>query len=130
LATRHVGFLTFPKRLWNEVLGSALRRFVSARLRSTLSHMDREKLKRHLDEAEDQVARSIRHVAEQWNLIARLEGKGHDTATARRLLALLEESRDLHLVERDRLLRFIKEYSPDIPARDVGSPAPEDGTPS
>jgi hypothetical protein len=30
--------------------------------------MDRERLKRQLDEAEENVARSVQHVAEQWNL--------------------------------------------------------------
>jgi len=43
------------------------------------SHMDRERLKRQLDEAEENVARSVQHVAEQWNLIARLEEKGQAT---------------------------------------------------
>jgi hypothetical protein len=92
-------------------------------------HMDREKLRRQLDEAEENVAQSVQHVAEQWNLIARLEGKGQDTATPRRLLALLEESRDLHIVERDRLLRVLREYFPEVPT--VGGPpsSPENGTP-
>ena len=77
--------------------------------------MDRERLKRQLDEAEENVARSVEYVAEQWNLIARLEGKGQDTATPRRLLALLEESRDLHITEKDRLSRVLREYFPEVP---------------
>jgi hypothetical protein len=72
-------------------------------------HMNRERLTRQLDEAEKQVARSAQLVAEQWSLIARLEGERRDTATPRRLLALLEESRDLHMVERDRLQRMLGE---------------------
>jgi len=55
--------------------------------------MDRDKLKRQLGEAEEHVAQSIQHVGEQWKLIARLEEKGQDTATPRRLLALLEPPR-------------------------------------
>ena len=92
------------------------------------SHMDRERLRRQLDEAEENIAQSVQHVTEQGNLIARLEEKGQDTATPRRLLALLEESRDLHIVERDRLLRVLREYFPEVPT--VGGPpsAPENGT--
>jgi hypothetical protein len=91
------------------------------------SHMDREKLRRQLDEAEENVAQSVQHVTEQWNLIARLEEKGQDTATPRRLLGLLEESRDLHIVERDRLLRVLGENFPEVPTV-VGPPSPENGT--
>jgi hypothetical protein len=53
-----------------------------------------------------------------FNLIMRLERQGRDTAAARALLALLEESLNLHMADRDRLLRALKEYSP-----------AEDGTP-
>src|SRR5262245_24499898 len=77
--------------------------------------MDRERLKRQLDEAEENVARSIQHVTEQQNLIARLEEKGQSTAVARRLLGLLEESRDLHITERDRLLRVLRDFFPEVP---------------
>jgi hypothetical protein len=49
-----------------------------------LAAMDRERLKRQLDEAEENVAGSVQHVAEQRNLIARLEGKGRNTAAAPR----------------------------------------------
>jgi hypothetical protein len=83
--------------------------------------MDREKLKRQLDEAEENVAWSVQHVAEQWNLIARLEETGQATAVARRLLGLFEESRDLHITDRDRLLRVLKELGPPS--------APENGSP-
>ena len=90
--------------------------------------MDRERLKRQLDEAEDNIGHGVRLVAEQWNLIARLERQGQNAATARRILALLGESRDLHIAERDRLLRVLRDDFP-VPARDAGSPAPENGTP-
>jgi hypothetical protein len=83
-----------------------------------LAPMDAERLRRQLGEADEHVAQGVRHVAEQWNLIMRLERQGRDTAAARALLALLEESRNLHMADRDRLLRTLKEYSP-----------AEDGTP-
>jgi hypothetical protein len=92
--------------------------------------MDREKLKRQLDEAGENIGRGVRLVVEQGNLIARLEQKGWDTADARRLLKLLEESRDLHIAERDRLLRFISSYFPEVPRVEGPPPAPEDGTPA
>ena len=91
--------------------------------------MDRERLKRQLDEAEENVARSVPHVAEQWNLIARLEEKGQATAVARRLLGLLEESRDLHITERDRLLRVLSEFFQEVPRVEGPPSAPENGTP-
>jgi hypothetical protein len=108
---------------------SATASIVLCPLFAVCPHMDREKLRRQLDEAEENVAQSVQHVAEQWNLIARLEGKGQDTATPRRLLALLEESRDFHIVERDHLLRVLREYFPEVPTV-VGPPSPENGTPA
>jgi hypothetical protein len=87
--------------------------------------MDRESLKQQLDEAEENVAQSSQHVAEQWNLIARLEEKGQSTAVARRLLGLLQESRDLHLSERDRLLRVLSEYFPEVPRVEGPPSTPE-----
>ena len=91
--------------------------------------MDRDKVKRHLGEAEEHVARSIQHVGEQWKLIARLEEKGQDTATSRRLLALLEESRDLHVADRDRLRRQLAQrpVPPEVPSVEGPPSASEDG---
>jgi hypothetical protein len=94
------------------------------------SRMDRDKLKQQLGEAEEHVARSIQHVGEQWKLIARLEEKGQDTATPRRLLALLEESRDLHVADRDRLRRELAQYPvppPEVPSVEGPPSAFEDG---
>ena len=91
--------------------------------------MDREKLKQQLDQAQENVGRSIRLVVDQWNLIASLERKRWDTADARRILNLLEESRDLHIAERDRLLHMLGVYFPEDPARVEGPSASEDGTP-
>ena len=104
---------------------SATTSFVLSPLFMLCSRMDRDRLKRQLDEAEQHVARSIQHVGEQWKLIVRLEEKGQDTASPRRLLALLEESRDLHIADRDRQQRTLAQYP--VPRVEGPPPAPEDG---
>jgi regulator of protease activity HflC (stomatin/prohibitin superfamily) len=76
------------------------------------SRMDPERLKQYLQQTEQNTAQGNRHVAEQHALVARLEQQGHDTASARALLALLEESLRLHMAERDRLLRELDELFP------------------
>jgi hypothetical protein len=92
--------------------------------------MDRQRLQQHLDEAEEHVAQAEQHVAQQQALVARLERVGLPTATARRVLALLEESRDLHIIDRDRLRHKLAQYpvTPKVPIVEW-SPAPENGTP-
>src|SRR5262245_55861724 len=67
--------------------------------------MDRGTLGDDLLRAEALVAHGDRRVAKQRRLVARLERDGQDSADARTLLAQLEERRNLHLAERDRLLR-------------------------
>jgi len=84
--------------------------------------MDREKLQQYLQEAERNVAESTMHVVERNALVVRLERDGWDTANARQLLKLFEESRALYLAERDRLRREL-EYSPSIQAPEVKSPS-------
>jgi hypothetical protein len=124
-----------PKAAWLAIYEylpprSATARFVLCPLFVVCWLMDREKLKRQLEEAEENVAHGVRLVVEQWNLIARLEQKSRDTADARRVLKLLEENRDLHIAERDRLLRFTRDYFPEV-QRVEGPPAAlEDGTPA
>jgi hypothetical protein len=66
-----------------------------------LVSVDRDKLQQYLKDAERNVAQSTMHVVEQNALVVRLERDGRDTADARRLLELLEESRALYLAERD-----------------------------
>ena len=70
--------------------------------------MDRENLQQYLKDAERNVAQSTMHVVEQNALVVRLERDGLDTADARRLLKLFEESRTLYLAERDRLRRELE----------------------
>jgi hypothetical protein len=89
--------------------------------------MDQETLKRHLEDVEERVAQDVPLVVEQRTLVARLEREGRDTeaARARELLALLEESLRLDIVDRRRL-RELREYgggSSTIPAmRALGPP--------
>jgi hypothetical protein len=74
--------------------------------------MDPEMLKRHLEDVEERVAQDVPLVVEQRTLVARLEREGRDTeeaARARELLALLEESLRLDIVDRRRL-REPREY--------------------
>ena len=56
-------------------------------------------------EAEAQVAKGLKHLAEQRAVIAELERDGHDTKTARELFATLMQSQELHIEHRDRLKR-------------------------
>ena len=67
--------------------------------------MDREVLRAHLAQAEDNVTLGEQHIAKQRALIEKLEGDGHDTVKARELLAVFEETQVLHVADRDRLLR-------------------------
>lgn len=68
-------------------------------------------LQRHLKETEEHIALSGRHLYDQRALIARLERDGrHDEVTAaKELLAHLEDTLQLHLSDRDRLQRALRE---------------------
>ena len=87
-----------------------------------LVSVDREKLQQYLKDAERNVAQSTMHVVEQNALVVRLERDGLDTADARRLLELLEESRALYLAERDRPRQKLAEYPASTEAPGVESP--------
>jgi hypothetical protein len=67
--------------------------------------MNEKMLREHLAEAEAQVAKGLKHLAEQRAVIAELERDGHDTKTARELFATLMQSQELHIEHRDRLKR-------------------------
>jgi hypothetical protein len=73
--------------------------------------MDRERLEQHLKQIEEHIAFGGQHLYDQRALIARLERDGyHDEARAARgLLTQLEETLRLHLVDRDRLQRALRE---------------------
>jgi hypothetical protein len=71
--------------------------------------MDREMLRQHLQQTEKHLAASDELITDQRALIARLEERGYDTAKARTALAHLEEMRKLHIADRDRLSRALRE---------------------
>ena len=66
--------------------------------------MDREMLQRHLEQTEVHLAASDKLIADQRALLARLEQRGFDIASATGVLGNLEELRKLHVADRDRLL--------------------------
>jgi hypothetical protein len=65
--------------------------------------MDRTKQAKHLREVEGLIAKSKRHIARQQEMITELEGDGHDTTPALRLLETLENTRRLHLYTRETI---------------------------
>jgi len=67
--------------------------------------MSEEMLDSPLLRTEALVDQADRRVVKQRRLVARLEREGQDSLAARTLLAQLEERRNLHLAERDRLLK-------------------------
>jgi hypothetical protein len=67
--------------------------------------MSEETLDSPLLRTEALVDQADRRVVKQRRLVARLEREGQDSLEARTLLARLEERRNLHLAERDRLLK-------------------------
>jgi hypothetical protein len=69
------------------------------------SMMDHEAASEQLKQAESRVARADRRVTNQRRLVARLEREGTVTAKARKLLEELEQARNLHIADRDRLKR-------------------------
>jgi hypothetical protein len=73
--------------------------------------MDRDMLKQHLEQTKHHITISAKHLYDQRALIARLERDGrHDEVTAaKELLAQLEDTLRLHLADRDRLQRALRE---------------------
>ncbi|WFU51141.1 hypothetical protein [Sinorhizobium terangae] len=61
-------------------------------------------IEEHLAAAERHVEDGERHVTLQREIVAKLEGNGSDTATARQLLSTFEEALAWHIVDRDRLI--------------------------
>ena len=66
-------------------------------------------LKRHLTQAEEHIATGQKNIARQWELIAKLERNGHDSAQARAILDQFEELQAMHLADRERILRECEE---------------------
>lgn len=68
-------------------------------------------LQQHLKQTEEHIALSGQHLYDQRALIARLQRGGHhnEATAAKELLTQLEETLRLHLVDRDRLQRALRE---------------------
>jgi hypothetical protein len=62
---------------------------------------------RHLAESDRHIAGSLDRIARQRDLIDRLEQGGHDSAEARRLLCLFEETLRLMQEHREMILRAL-----------------------
>lgn len=74
--------------------------------------MDRETLERHLALAEHHVDQGGGHLEKQRMILADLERDGHDPEQGRRLLTALEKTQQLHIADRDRLIRALDELGP------------------
>ncbi|MBV9221997.1 MAG: hypothetical protein JO366_03220 [Methylobacteriaceae bacterium] len=71
--------------------------------------MDRNILVRHLTQAEDHVAKGKRHLQQQREIVAKLNGEGGGSTRAQRLLNLFEEMQALHVADRERLKKALAE---------------------
>jgi hypothetical protein len=67
--------------------------------------MNRADLQRRLQRAEDMARRLRENIAFQRELIARLDGAGHDVKAANMFLRGLEAAHAKHAAERDRLFK-------------------------
>jgi len=65
-------------------------------------------LRDHLAMADRHIATGNRVVTSQRELISELEADGHDTEKALALLARFEDSLELHLAVRDRLIDQVR----------------------
>lgn len=65
--------------------------------------METAVLLEHLAQAERHVRQGAEHIRRQREIIAELEGHGHDSTAAKKLLTQFEEMQALHIADRDRL---------------------------
>jgi len=72
---------------------------------------DRATLRLHLTQAEAAVVEGTRHVKRQREILAELHKHGHDTLRAEELLSTFEETLALHIEDRDRLRKDLREAS-------------------
>lgn len=71
--------------------------------------MDRYVLAEHLLQAERAVQLGERHIHRQRQIIEELERNSHPAELARDLLRVFEQSQVLHVADRDRLIREMKD---------------------
>ena len=65
--------------------------------------MDQTRPTIHLREVEEHIAKSERRIARQQEIITELQGDGHDTTPAKRVLETLEKKRRQQLVTRETI---------------------------
>jgi hypothetical protein len=68
--------------------------------------------------AEEHVALGERHIERQRQIIRELEGDGHDVTNAMALLAQFEELQRVHVANRDRLKKNLKDRHKFVRGRD------------
>ena len=73
--------------------------------------MDRAMVLDHLATALRHVSEGERHIAQQHEIIASLEGDGFDTSAAKAVLLQFEELQGMHIADRDRLKKELGEGS-------------------
>jgi hypothetical protein len=71
--------------------------------------MDKTKIQYHLAQAESHVQLGLSHIAEQHELIVRMDLDGLDTTMAREVLSTFEDIQRSHVADRDRLVRELAE---------------------
>jgi hypothetical protein len=67
--------------------------------------MKRALLQRHLEEAESRVERGQRNVDRQREAVADLERDDQDATIAKVLLKIFEKANEIHVADRDRLIK-------------------------
>ncbi|PPQ34243.1 hypothetical protein [Rhodopila globiformis] len=79
--------------------------------------MNREMLRQRLAQAGEHIVLGEHHIVRQQEIVAELERDGHDTAQARRILAIFKETQVVHIAVRDQLRR-------ELDALDAADPPP------
>ena len=70
--------------------------------------MARASLKHFLEDTELRVRRGQRNADRQREAVSALECADHDAAIAKRLLILFEKANEIHVADRDRLIKDLK----------------------
>ena len=83
--------------------------------------MDRDILKRHLAQVEEQVAIGATNIARQRDLIAELHRDGHHASQAKQMLAQFLDLQAMHIADRDRLIKELSELPPSLRLGALGS---------
>jgi hypothetical protein len=65
--------------------------------------MKREKIRRHLVQADDRVSSGERTIARQWAIVTELARGGQDTSEARSMLSTFEQTHRLQIADRNRI---------------------------